>query len=133
MTADKNIELANLQAEISQYIGLGVNSLVFNFDEHDHKVNLHLITVNPRHNQSFLFHETEGLDKISALKEMLSYVKSYKEKEGSYTLQWSIKGENVLHTSYFAAKNILGALDKLYYDRDPNSITVFSVILNPMS
>ena len=64
---------------------------------------------------------------------MLQYVKSYKEKEGSYTIQWSIKGENVLNTSYFSAKNIMGALDKLYYDRDPNSITVFSVILNPMS
>jgi hypothetical protein len=133
MTADKNIEIANLQAEIGEYIGLGINSLVFNFEEHDNKVNLHLITVNPRHNQSFLFHETEGLDKISALKSMLQYVKSYKEKEGSYTIQWSIMGESVLNTSYFAAKNVVGALDKLYYDRDPNSITVFSVILNPMS
>jgi hypothetical protein len=70
---------------------------------------------------------------VEALRLMLDYVKSYKEAESSYTIQWSLKGENQLQTSYFRAKNILGALDKLYYDRDPNSITVFSVTLNPLS
>jgi hypothetical protein len=133
MTIDKNIEIANLQAEIGKYIGMGTHSLVFNFDDQGPKTSLHLITVNPRHNQSFLFHTTEGLDKSDALKHMLTYVKTYKEKESSYTIQWSIKGENSLHTSYFSAKNIMHALDKLYYDRDPNTITVFSVILNPLS
>jgi hypothetical protein len=64
---------------------------------------------------------------------MLEYVENYKEAESSYTIQWSLKGENSLHTSYFRAKNILGALDKLYFERDPNSITVFSVMLNPIS
>ncbi|MFZ4786011.1 MAG: hypothetical protein ACOYLH_11075 [Flavobacteriales bacterium] len=133
MTLDKNIEIANLQAEIGQYIGLGQNSLVFGFEEGTQNVMLRLITANPRHNQSFLFHTVEGSSKIEALKMMLEYVKNYKEAESSYTIQWSIKGENALHTSYFRAKNILGALDKLYFERDPNSITVFSVMLNPIS
>jgi len=133
MTVDKHIEIANLQLEISSYIGMGQNSLVFNFDEQTNRVVLRLITANPRHNQSFLFHTTEGLSKVDALKQMLDYVKSYKDAESSYTIQWSIKGENTLHTSYFRAKNVLGALDKLYYDRDPNSITVFTVTLNPIS
>lgn len=133
MTVDKNIELANLQAEISNYIGLGPNSVVYNFEEHDGKVALHVITVNPRHNQSFLFHQTEGANRIQALKEMLAYVQEQKEKESSYTIQWSLMGENLLHTSYFSAKNILAALDKLYFDRDPNTITVFSVTLNPIA
>jgi hypothetical protein len=133
MTLDKNIEIANLQAEIGQYIGLGQNSLVFSFEEGARNVMLRLITANPRHNQSFLFHTVEGSSKVEALKIMLEYVKNYKEAESSYTIQWSIKGENALHTSYFRAKNILGALDKLYFERDPNSITVFSVMLNPIS
>lgn len=133
MTIDKNIEVANLQAEIGEYIGLGSNSLVFNFEEHGNQVSLHLITVNPRHNQSFLYHITEGASRALVLREMLEYVKEYKDKESSYTIQWSLQGENVLHTSYFSAKNVLGALDKLYYDRDPNSITVFSVNLNPIA
>ena len=133
MTLDKNIEIANLQGEIGKYIGLGQNSLIFNFEEGARSVLLRLITANSRHNQSFLFHTVEGSSKIEALKEMLDYVKNYKEAESSYTIQWSLKGENSLHTSYFRAKNILGALDKLYFERDPNSITVFSVMLNPIS
>jgi hypothetical protein len=133
MTLDKNIEIANLQGEIGKYIGLGQNSLIFNFEEGARSVLLRLITANPRHNQSFLFHTVEGSSKIEALKEMLEYVENYKEAESSYTIQWSLKGENSLHTSYFRAKNILGALDKLYFERDPNSITVFSVMLNPIS
>jgi hypothetical protein len=133
MAADKHIEIANLQREIGEYIGLGQNSLVFNFDDLEGKTILNLITVNPRHNQSFLYHTCEGTNKTDALRSMLAYVRTHKDREGSYTIQWSIQGENALHTSYFSAKNILGALDKLYYDRDPNTITVFSVILNPIS
>jgi len=133
MTLDKNIEIANLQGEIGKYIGLGQNSLIFNFEEGARSVILRLITANSRHNQSFLFHTVEGSSKIEALKEMLDYVKNYKEAESSYTIQWSLKGENLLHTSYFRAKNILSAMDKLYFERDPNSITVFSVMLNPIS
>lgn len=133
MTIDKNIEIANLQAEIGKYIGLGQNSLIFNYEEDSRHVVLRLITVNPRHNQSFLFHTTDGVTKVEALKEMLEYVKNYKEANSSFTIQWMLKGENTLHTSYFRAKNILSALDKLYYDRDPNSITVFSVMMNPIS
>jgi hypothetical protein len=130
---DKNIEIARIQREIETYIGLGPNSLIFDFGENEHKVTLHLVTVNPRHNQSFLFHSEEGYDKVDALKRMLSYVKSYKEKESSYTIQWRRQGEDVLHTSYFSAKNVQAALDKLFYDRDPNSVTVFSVIMNPIT
>ncbi len=133
MTLDKNIEMANLQLEIGSYIGLGQNSLIFHFDEGPNRVILRLITANPRHNQSFLFHTTEGANKVEALRHMLEYVRNYKEAESSYTIQWSLKGENQLQTSYFRAKNILSALDKLYFDRDPNSITVFSVTLNPLS
>ncbi|MFN0032550.1 MAG: hypothetical protein ACKVOR_10360 [Flavobacteriales bacterium] len=133
MTLDKNIEIANLQTEIDKYIGMGQNSLIFNFEEHTRFVVLRLITVNPRHNQSFLFHTCEGVTKVDALKNMLDYVKSYKDEDSSFTIQWTLKGESNLHTSYFRAKNILSALDKLYYDRDPNSITVFSVMMNPIS
>lgn len=135
MTRDRNLETARLQKDISDHIGMGPDSLVFNFEENEGGggTQLHLITLNPRHNQSFLFHATTGADKLEALREMLDYVRTYKDRSSSYTVQWGAKGENVLHTSYFRAKNVLEALDKLFYDRDPNSITVFSVILNPIS
>jgi hypothetical protein len=96
-------------------------------------VKLDLITINPRHSQSFLFHSEKAADKVDALRKMLDYVKNYKEKENSYTIQWVARGEHELHTSYFRAGNILEALEKLYYGRDRNTITVFSVVLNPVS
>lgn len=133
MTRDRNLEIARLQKEIGNYIGLGPDSLVFNYEETGKRTKLFVITLNQRHNQSFLFHATEGVDKLDALSAMLEYVKTYKERTSSYTIQWSARGEGGLQTSYFRAKNVMEALDKLFYDRDPNSITVFSVILNPMS
>jgi hypothetical protein len=133
MAIDKNIELNRLQTEIEEYIGLGKNSLVYNYDEHENRSTLHLITINPRHNQSFLFHISEGVDRVDATQHMLEYVKNYKDREGSYTIQWKLNSDSALHTSYFSAKNIMSALDKLYFDRDPNGITVFSVNLNPVS
>ena len=133
MTRDSNLELASLQKEIGNYIGLGKDNLVFNFDAKGKRTTLHVITLNPNHNQSFLFHATTGSDKLDALRTMLEYVKTYKERTSSFTIQWSARGQNSLQTSYFRAKNVLEALDKLFYDRDPNSITVFSVIMTPIS
>ncbi|MBK7382880.1 MAG: hypothetical protein IPI81_06020 [Flavobacteriales bacterium] len=133
MTRDRNLELASLQKDIGNYIGMGKDSLLFNFETKGKRTQLHLITLNPNHNQSFLFHATTGSDKLDALREMLTYVKTYKERTSSYTIQWSTRGDTGLQTSYFRAKNVLEALDKLFYDRDPNSITVFSVMLNAIT
>jgi hypothetical protein len=133
MTKDRNLEIARAQKEIGAYIGIGTDDLVFNYEETDEGTSLHVITINPRHNQSFLFHATLGTDKLDALHTMLDYVRNYKERTSSYTIQWSARGDNALQTSYFRARNIMEALDKLFYDRDPNSITVFSVMLNPIS
>ena len=133
MTTDRNIEIARIQQEVENYIGLGPRSVVFDYKEDGSTTQLHVITVNPRHNQSFLFHHTQGIDKIDALEKMLEYVKNYKQKESSYTIQWTTRDEEILHTSYFSAKNVMGALDKLFYERDPNSIIIFSINLNPIT
>ncbi len=132
-TTDIHIELARIQKEIESHLGLSSGSLVFNFSTLDGKVKLDLITINPRHNQSFLFHSVTGYEKVDVLKQMLDYVKNYREKESPYTIQWTIKGDKELHTSYFRARNVYEALDKLYYGRDMNTITVFSVVLNPIT
>ncbi len=128
-----HVEAARIQQEIKDYLGLRTSDLVFEYTTLEGKVKLDLITINPRHNQAFLFHSETGADKVHALNKMLAYVQSYKEKENSYTIQWVAKGDTELHTSYFKAGNILDALQKLYYGRDMNTITVFSVVLNPIS
>lgn len=131
--SDIHVEAARIQQEIKDYLGVRTSDLVFEFSAMDGKVKLDLITINPRHNQAFLFHSETGADKVEALRKMSKYVQNYKEKENSYTIQWVAKGDAELHTSYFRAGNIMDALQKLYYGRDMNTLTVFSVVLNPIS
>jgi hypothetical protein len=131
--SDMHVEAARVQQEIKSYLGLRTSDMVFEYTTIDGKVKLDLITINPRHNQAFLFHSETGADKVDALRKMLDYVQSSKEKENSYTIQWVAKGDKELNTSYFRASNVLDALQKLYYGRDMNTITVFSVVLNPVS
>jgi len=132
-TTDIHVASAQIQKDIMNHLGLQSNALVFEFGNVDNKIKLDLITINPRHNQSFLFHSVLGFEKIEVLKKMLDYVKNYKEKESSYTIQWAANGDKELHTSYFRASGVYDALDKLYYGRDMNVITVFSVVLNPVA
>jgi hypothetical protein len=131
--SEMHVEAARIQQEVKNYLGLRTSDLVFEYSTTDGKVKLDLITLNPRHSQAFLFHSETGTDKLDALRKMLYYVQNYKEKENSYTIQWVAKNDKELHTSYFRAGNIMDALQKLYYGRDMNTITVFSVVLNPLS
>jgi len=132
-SSEMHVEAARIQQEVKDYLGLRTSDLVFEYSSQDGKVKLDLITINPRHNQAFLFHSETGTDKLDSLRKMLDYVQNYKEKENSYTIQWVAKNDKELHTSYFKASNIMDALQKLYYGRDMNTITVFSVVLNPIS
>ena len=132
-TSDIHVEVARIQQQIKDYLSLRTSDLIFEYSKLEGKTKLDLITLNSRHNQSFLFHSETGADKVDALKKMWAYVQNFKEKENSYTIQWVAGGEHELHTSYFRASNIFNALEKLYYGRDRNTITVFSVVLNPVS
>ncbi|MBX0289008.1 hypothetical protein K3G63_01075 [Hymenobacter sp. HSC-4F20] len=131
--ADVHVESARIQRQIEDYLGLGAGNLLFEFRQLDGQMRLDLITVNPRHHQSFLFRYETGSDKLEALRKMLAYVQRYRDEESSYTIQWRARGDKELQTSYFRAHNVYEALDKLYYGRDLTTITVFSVVLNPSS
>lgn len=133
ISSEMHVESAKIQQQIKDHLGLKSTDLIFEYSQMEGRSKLDLITLNPRHNQSFLFHSVTGADKIDALRKMLDYVQHAKEKENSYTIQWVAKGETELHTSYFRAGNVMDALQKLYYGRDMNTITVFSVVLNPIS
>ncbi|GAB2867102.1 hypothetical protein [Hymenobacter ruber] len=126
-------DIARLEREIRQYLGLEPAQLRFEFRELEGQTRLDLITVNPRHEQSFLFRYETGRDKLECLEKMLAYVKRFRDTESSYTVQWRTRDDKELHTSYFRAHNVYEALDKLYFGRDLNTITVFSVVLNPSS
>ena len=98
-TTDIHIELAKIQEEIQSYLGLSGNSLVFNYGIMDGKVKVDLVTINPRHNQSFLFHSTSSYEKLDSLKMMLEYVKSYREKESP--LYYSVDNKRRKGITYF--------------------------------
>lgn len=133
VTSDVRAEIVRLQDQIMNYLGMNSSTLLFEYRELEGRTRLDLITVNPRHSQSFLFHSEIGMNKLEALRKMWDYVQHNRDKESSFTIQWIARGEKELNTSYFRAANVYNALDKLYYGRDINTITVFSVVLNPTS
>lgn len=126
-------EALKLQNDIARFLGMDSSGLVFEFSEEQGHTLLHLFTINSKHQQRFLFHASAGHTKMEALVEMLQYVKEFRRSENSYTIQWSLKGENSLHTSYFRAKDIFQALEKFSFGRDRNTMVVFSITLNPLS
>jgi hypothetical protein len=131
--SDQHVEVARLQKAIARELGMSADNLLFNFKTKNDTVRLDLVTINPRHDQSFLFQTTVGTDKLDALKKMLDYIAEHFHHENSMTIQWIRVGENKLHTSYFRAKNMYEALDKFYYGREMNQYKIFSISLNPVS
>lgn len=130
---DSNVEVARLQSDITALLGMVRENIVFNFKQRNDTVKLDMVTINPKHEQSFLFHSTTGIDKADALRKMLEYIQTNYHHENSMTVQWMKVGENKLQTSYFRALNMYEALDKFYYERDLNQYKIFSISLNPVS
>jgi|SRR5690606_10203984 len=122
-----------LRKEIEGYFNIDPSNLEFVFNKDKNGVVLNLFTISSKHHQKFLFHSTNGGTHIEALVNMLEYVRDARNFENSYTIQWSVKGDNALHTSYFRAKDIFQALEKFSFGRDKDSMLVFSVTLNPIS
>ena len=133
ISSDTRVEQARLQREIEKLLNLRETELLFEFREVDQQQRLDLVTVNPRHRQSFLLRTETGRDRLEALQRMLEYVQDYRERDSSFTIQWRALNEPELNTSYFRAKHVYEALDKLYFGRDMHTITVYSVVLNPIA
>jgi hypothetical protein len=65
-SSEMHVEAARIQQEVKNYLGLRTSDLVFEYSTQDGKIKLDLITINPRHNQAFLFHSETGTDKLDA-------------------------------------------------------------------
>jgi hypothetical protein len=130
---NEHIQIARLQEQILEHLGLTSAEAIFEHSVEDGKATARLITINPEHNQSFLFHTATGTDKTSALRAMLDYTLNYRDKEHSYTIQWAARGSNRLETSYFRGSDIYEVLHKFSYGRDRSAILIYSVSLNPIT
>lgn len=133
MTIDLNVQIAKLQSEICDLLGLDKEDVLFNFGIENEKTLLEVITINPVHNQSFLLHKEVGKDKVDALKKIKNYTQRHNNSESSYTIQWVKVGESELHTSYFRAHNVYGVLEKFYHDSEVSEFKIFSITLNPIT
>ena len=51
---DQNVEIARYQRDIATRLGLDQQNLIFNYKQRNETVRLDLVTVNPKHEQSFL-------------------------------------------------------------------------------
>lgn len=119
--------------DLRGYFGYAEDQVEFVWSEQNEVHEVSLFTYNPRHTHRFLFHTASGSSRTQALQTLLEYTQNHRDRELSYTVQWRVAGEAELHTSYFSAGNILMALDKFFAGRDPHTVQVFSVMLNPMS
>lgn len=132
-STDPHITVARLQQEISQKLNLNLEHLIFNYTALPEGVRLELITVNPKHDQSFLYHSTEAPSKEEALRRMSDYVIKNNQAKNSFTVQWTQKGIGELHTSYFRARDIYEVLEKFYHGQEKGDFTIFSITLNPIA
>ncbi len=124
--------MARLQKEVSRKLGLTLDKLVFNYRDEEGKTRLDLITINPKHDQSFLFHSLVAADRLEALGAMFDYVDKHFRKDQSYTVQWA-QQSGELHTSYFRAKDMYEVLDKFYHGRPKEEYNIFSITMNPIA
>ena len=118
------VKLADLQKKIQYLLNIDPANIIFEYRKIPKGFELAVSTVNPVHRQSFLFHKSEGKTKANSIEKMLEYVRSYQKVENSFTIQWSLVKKDELHTSYVRAENIVKAIEKIMYGRDPNSITI---------
>jgi hypothetical protein len=133
MQPELNSELEKIHVQIAKILGLSRELLTFHYSNEDGKTTLQLATMNPRHQQTFLFHTTQGFGEMDALNKMQEYVQENKNTRSTYTIQWAMEGINDLHTSYFTGKNIYEVLDKFYYGKAITSTIIFNISLNPLS
>lgn len=131
--ADSHITVARLQAEIAQQLSVSAEQLLFDFHPGMDGVRLDLITINPRHDQSFLYHSVQAADKAAALQMMDDYISRNHRHKRSFTVQWSKSGEEMLQTSYFRARDMHEVLDKFSHNKDLSDYTIFSITMNPIA
>jgi hypothetical protein len=129
----EQLEIIRIEESVRGYFDYVDHALVFELHCEEKVCELALFTENPRHNQRFLFHKSRGTSAVQAYREMLDYIREHRHAEQSFTIQWRASGETELHTSYFSAHHVVHALDKFFEGRDLHTITVYSVMLNPLS
>ncbi|NIK72758.1 hypothetical protein FHS56_000244 [Thermonema lapsum] len=95
-------------------------------------IKLDLITINPQHNQKFLFHSVRGHSKIDLLEQMIDYIKNYKKNLESYEIEWmDAQLPDKVQVSWFRGNDIFDVLNKFYYDKEKSRFRILKIKLMP--
>lgn len=95
-------------------------------------IKLDLITINPQHNQKFLFHSLQGQSKIELLEQMINYIQHYKKQLESYEIEWiDAQQPDKVQVSWFRGNDIFDVLNKFYYDKEKSRFRILKIKLMP--
>ena len=99
---------------------------------------LNLITYNPIHKTHFLLHSLTAINKLTAVNEMYDHVYQLKKalasddaECNSYKVEWYSKTQQKQYVSSFYGADISEVLHKFYYGKHKESLTIYSIKLNP--
>jgi len=109
------------------------NSVHFKYEPSiSNGINLSIITHNPVCDTSFLYHKSWGATEELALISAFKYLKSHKNIENNYTVEWFEKNKPIV-ISYFTGIDIFDVLNKFYHDKNPNNFTILLIKLSPIA
>ncbi|GIV38704.1 MAG: hypothetical protein KatS3mg033_0504 [Thermonema sp.] len=95
-------------------------------------IKLDLITINPQHNQKFLFHSVRGRSKTELLEQMMDYIQNYKKNLESYEIEWmDARLPEKVQVSWFRGSDIFDVLNKFYYDKEKSRFRILKIKLMP--
>jgi hypothetical protein len=128
-----------LENDIS--IHIRESSSCFTHFEYEHtevneevKWSLKVITFNRMHWKAFILKEFSSDNRISLLKDVLSYVKETMRTENNYTVHWTDMAKGVSHLSYFRGMDMNDVKSKFYCSTDNiMNIRIDKITLSPMA
>ncbi len=96
-------------------------------------VTLHVITINPIHEQEFLLKEFVDFTEERVLKNAIAYLEKERHEENSYTVIWTKVSSSRTNTSYFSADDMEEVLKKFFKDKVKKQYIIYEIKLNPIS
>ena len=107
--------------------------LYFDYEDGEEDCTLSLVTISKVHGQRFLFHRIKSHSRNNCLYEMRRYIQSnYKKNMEHYEINWRMRGGES-QKSWFYGRSFLDVIDKFFYMKDPDEISVYEIKMMPIS
>lgn len=136
---DRKLQQIRLQHKILNILQED-NGVSCHFDYHvnlisdEETVKLNLLTYNPKHDEYMLLHTTKATSSLACLEKMLAYIQSmhHAQTNYSFTINWSKKGSDENHVSYFMGTSKEDAEAKFLHEKNKEDYD-YEILQNPIS